>query len=257
MSRALALAEHPRLLAVSGIALGTGASWLALGLVEQARPGAGLDWIAALCRAAPPAGMAALPGAVALWLMMSVAMMLPTAAPAVDTYVRLTRRLEAQRACHVAGFVAGYLAAWAGFAVLAATAQAALGREVAAVAGALPAGAVPGGLLLLAGLYQLTPLKQACLALCRNPLAFFLARWREGPGGALGMGLAHGAVCIGCCWALMGLMFLAGAMNLAWMAALGLLMLLEKAAPGAVAAGRVAGLAMALAGAALIADGLI
>ena len=101
------------------------------------------------------------------------------------------------------------------------------------------------------------PLKQACLALCRNPLAFFLAHWREGAGGAVAMGLRHGAVCIGCCWALMGLMFLAGTMNLAWMAGLGLVMLLEKVAPGAVPAGRVAGLAMALAGGALIVDGIV
>jgi len=124
-------------------------------------------------------------------------------------------------------------------------------------AAALPQGAVAGGLLLLAGFYQLTPLKQACLTLCRNLLAFFMSHWREGVGGALRMGLHNGAICIGCCWALMGLMFLSGTMNLAWMAALGLLMLLEKTAPGAARLGRLTGLAMALAGAALIATEII
>lgn len=253
------LVERPRLLAVGGVMLASAAAWVALAAIHVT-PAAGgiggIDWIAALCRAAPPVTLAALPAATAIWLMMSVAMMLPTAAPAIDVHVRLTRRLEAGRPAQVSAFAAGYLAAWAGLALAAAAAQVALGREVAAAAGVLPPGTVPGGLLLLAGLYQLTPLKQACLALCRNPLAFFLSHWREGTGGALVMGLRHGAVCIGCCWALMGLMFLAGAANLAWMAALGLVMLLEKLTPGAAPVGRVAGLAMALAGAALIVDGL-
>ena len=109
-----------------------------------------------------------------------------------------------------------------------------------------------GVLLLAAGGYQLTPLKQACLTKCRNPLAFYMSHWREGIGGAVRMGLHHGAICIGCCWALMGLMFLTGTMNLAWMAGLGLLMLLEKSAPHAVLFGKLTGLAMMLAGLALI-----
>jgi len=121
----------------------------------------------------------------------------------------------------------------------------------------LPQPVTAGALLIIAGAYQLTPLKQACLTKCRNPLAFFMSHWREEVTGALRMGLHHGAICIGCCWALMGLMFVFGAMNLAWMAGLGLLMLLEKTAPGAVAAGKLTGLAMALAGAALVATGMM
>jgi predicted metal-binding membrane protein len=184
-------------------------------------------------------------------------MMLPTAAPAIDIYVRLSRRIEVRRAAHVAGFASGYLAAWSGFSVLAAGAQIALASVIAAGTGGLPPGILAGALLLLAGLYQFTPLKQACLTQCRNPLAFFMTHWREGIGGAVRMGLRHGALCIGCCWALMGLMFLFGAANLAWMAALGLVMLLEKTAPGAVRAGRMTGLVMALAGAALIVTNFI
>ena len=256
MSETARLVERPRLMALGGILLASAAAWLALDALHAA-PARGLPgWLDALCQAAPPQTLAALPGAVAIWLMMSVAMMLPTAAPAVDVYVRLTRRVEA-RAGRVAAYVTGYLGAWGALAVVAGTAQVALGQAVADQAQGLPAGLVPGALLLLAGLYQVTPLKQACLALCRNPLAFFLSHWREGAGGALGMGLRHGAVCVGCCWALMGLMFVSGAVNLAWMAALGLVMLLEKVAPAAAPVGRVAGLAMALAGTALITDALV
>jgi len=194
--------------------------------------------------------------AIAIWALMSVAMMLPTAAPAIDIYVRLSRRIEVRRGAHVAAFAGGYLAAWTMFAAVAAAAQVLLGARIGAIAATLPQGVLAGGLLVLAGGYQLTPLKQACLAKCRNPLAFFISHWREGVGGAARMGLHHGMICVGCCWALMGLMFLFGTMNLAWMAGLGLLMLLEKTAPRAIQAGRLTGLAMALAGAALIVTGL-
>lgn len=253
--------DRPRLLAIGGVVLGSLAAWVALAALHEgipgALPGSQIDWLSALCRgAALPIG-AALPGAITIWLLMSVAMMLPNAAPAIDIHVRLTRRIESRRAAHVAGFAGGYLLAWAGFAVIAGGAQAVAGANVAEFAATLPQPALAGGLLLLAGFYQLMPLKQACLTLCRNPLAFFMSHWREGAGGALRMGLHHGAICIGCCWALMGLMFLTGVMNLAWMAVLGLLMLLEKTVPGAAGAGRLTGLAMALAGAALIVTGII
>ena len=109
-----------------------------------------------------------------------------------------------------------------------------------------------GAILLLAGAYQLTPLKQACLTQCRNPMAFFFAQWREGATGALAMGARHGVICVGCCWALMALMFVFGAMNLLWMAALGVVMLLEKAAPRADVAGRWLGLVLIAAGVTLV-----
>jgi predicted metal-binding membrane protein len=223
------------------------------GTQPGALAGRGVDWLTAICGGIGLPFSAALPGAITMWVLMSIAMMLPTAAPAIDIYVRLTRRVEARRATHIAGFAGGYLIAWSALAVAAGAAQAAVGSGLAAQAALVPAGYLSGGILLLAGLYQITPVKQACLTLCRNPMAFFMSHWREDIGGALRMGLHHGAICIGCCWALMGLMFLSGAMNLAWMAGLGLLMLLEKAAPGAGRAGQLAGLAMALAGAALIA----
>lgn len=240
------------MLAFGGVVLGSLAAWIALAVLHGAHPGFSIDWIGALCQGIALPVSTALPGAVTIWVLMSIAMMLPTAAPAIDIYVRLTRRIEARRVAHVAGFAGGYLIVWAGFAGIAGGAQSLLGDAIAAFTATAPHGALAGALLVLAGVYQLTPLKQACLTLCRNPMAFFMSHWREGVGGALRMGMYHGLVCIGCCWALMALMFLFGAMNLAWMAALGLLMLLEKAAPGAVHAGQLSGLAMALGGAALI-----
>jgi predicted metal-binding membrane protein len=92
--------------------------------------------------------------------------------------------------------------------------------------------AVGGGLLVAAGLFQMTPLKAACLAHCRNPLSFFLARWQDGPVGAFQMGFRHGVYCLGCCWALMALSFALGVMNLLWMAALTLIICVEKIAFG-------------------------
>ena len=230
--------DRPRLLGFGGVMLGAGAAWIALASLHGEAPAHG----------------GALPAAIAIWVLMSVAMMLPTAAPAIDIYVRLSRRIEARRAAHVTAFTGGYLAVWSGFSVLAASTQIALGG---AGTGGLPLGILSGALLLLAGLYQLTPLKQACLTKCRNPLAFFIGHWRDGIGGAARMGLHHGAICVGCCWALMGLMFLFGVANLAWMAVLGLVMLLEKTAPGAVGAGRLSGLVMALAGAVLIVTDIV
>jgi len=245
------------MLAFGGVALGSLAAWVALAVLHGAHHGPDIDWLSELCRGIALPFSTALPGAVAIWVLMSIAMMLPTAAPAIDMYVRLTRRIEARRGAHVVGFAGGYLVAWGGFAVVAGSAQSLFGGEIAKISATLPQGAVAGGLLVLAGLYQVTPLKQTCLTLCRNPMAHFMSHWREGIGGALRMGMFHGLVCIGCCWALMALMFLFGAMNLAWMAALGLLMLLEKAAPGAARAGRLTGLAMALAGTTLILTDII
>ncbi len=142
-------------------------------------------------------------------------------------------------------FAGGYLLVWGGFSVAAATLQAALQQsmllssELAMVGGWLPA-----VVLALAGVYQLTPLKHACLVRCRSPLAFLLSRWRDGIGGALGMGLRHGAFCLGCCWALMALLFVGGVMNLAWIAILAVFVLAEKVLPYGTWLSRVSGVAL-------------
>jgi predicted metal-binding membrane protein len=112
--------------------------------------------------------------------------------------------------------------------------------------------ALGGGLLLAAGVFQWTPLKRACLDHCRSPLSVIMKDWREGIGGAFVMGLRHGAYCAGCCWILMALLFVAGVMNLLWVAAISVFVLLEKAAPQGVWLGRAAGLALIAAGALML-----
>ncbi len=111
---------------------------------------------------------------------------------------------------------------------------------------------VGGALLIVAGLFQWSPLKTACLRHCRNPLSFFLSRWRDGPAGAFRMGFRHGAYCVACCWALMALAFALGVMNLLWMAALTLLLCLEKIAPAGRGTGRAFGLAFVVWGVGLL-----
>lgn len=191
-----------------------------------------------------------------MWWVMMVGMMLPSATPMLLTVsaVNRKRRERGRPAVGTVVFAAGYLLAWGGYGVAATTAQ--WGLERAALLSPMMAGTSPvfGGLLLIAaGVYQFTPLKHACLAHCRSPLSFIINRWRDGAGGALRMGLEHGGYCLGCCWALMALLFVFGVMNLLWVAGLTVIVLLEKAAPGGEAIARMGGLAMLGAGIAMLA----
>ncbi len=129
-------------------------------------------------------------------------------------------------------FITGYLLVWAGFAALATTAQ--WGLHSAALLSPMmqSSNALLGGTILLAAaLFQLTPVKYACLTSCQSPFSFIMSHWREGTGGALRMGLRHGAYCVGCCWALMALLFVTGVMSLAWVGVIAVFVLLEKMAP--------------------------
>jgi predicted metal-binding membrane protein len=181
----------------------------------------GLDLLISLCVATPDA--AGFAGLVAMWAMMSAAMMAPTALPAFATYEDLG---EAGAQTQIWALVAGYLLIWLGFSVLAAAAQMALfGAGLIDPFGSSLSTALSAGLLALAGAYQFTPLKEACLSKCRAPMMFFLQHWEEGP---LRNGLRLGAVCLGCCWALMLLAFVGGVMNLAFMGVATVLMVLEK-----------------------------
>jgi predicted metal-binding membrane protein len=129
-------------------------------------------------------------------------------------------------------FVCGYLAIWCVFSVIAAAGQWLLHRQALLSTSMATTSAILSGLLLIgAGVFQFTPLKRACLTRCRGPLEFILTRWREGRGGAFRMGLEHGAFCAGCCWALMALLFVAGVMNIFWVAALTAVVCLEKILP--------------------------
>jgi predicted metal-binding membrane protein len=179
----------------------------------------------------------------AMWAVMMAAMMLPSALPMILTFVDLSRR--AGDAGRGRAFVAAYLAIWSLFSVVAALAQWLLQRAgwvdpmIVSTSASLTA-----SLLLIAGVYQFSPLKRMCLAGCRTPLGFLLGEWRAGVGGAFVMGLRHGLFCVGCCWALMALLFVGGVMNLAWVAALSVAVALEKLLPGGERLARLLGVAL-------------
>ncbi|WP_376744355.1 DUF2182 domain-containing protein [Marimonas arenosa] len=158
-----------------------------------------------------------------MWTLMSAAMMAPTALPAFATYDDLSRAAPGARFSYLVG---GYMAVWLGFSVIAAGVQMGLFRAgLVSVFGDSLSLTLSAGLLALAGLYQFSPLKEACLSKCRMPLMFFMEHWDEGP---WRNGLRLGLVCLGCCWALMLLAFVGGVMNIAFMGLAMLLMALEK-----------------------------
>jgi len=168
----------------------------------------------------------------AMWWVMMVAMMLPTAAPMILLVGQVSRRARAggKAALSVGWLAAGYCMAWLGFSLVAVGLQFAL-EQAGLIHGMLMWSLDPwlsAILLVAAGLYQLTPLKQACLTRCRSPVSFLVERRRFGVSGALLLGLTHGLYCVGCCWALMALLFVGGIMNLVWIAGLALVVLLEK-----------------------------
>ena len=183
-----------------------------------------------------------------MWSVMMIGMMAPSAAP-VMTLFRASQRGRGGGAAPTVAFGGGYLLIWMAFSLVAALAQWAL-HDAALLSPAMTVvnRALGAAVLLAAGVYQLTPLKRACLTHCRTPLGFLMSQWRDGLRGALAMGVRHGAYCVGCCWALMGLLFVGGVMNLLWVATLTIVVLLEKAVPGGMVIARVAGLGMIAAG---------
>ena len=187
-----------------------------------------------------------------MWAVMMVGMMVPSATPMALVYAAVARKARRQ-GTPVAPtflFVGGYVAMWCLFSVGATAAQ--WGLERAALLSQSMVATSPGlGAVLLgaAGIYQLTPAKDACLRHCRSPANFLSEHWRPGLAGAFRMGIVHGAWCLGCCWILMALLFVGGVMNLLWVAAIALFVLLEKALPLGDRGGRVAGWAMIAAGA--------
>jgi predicted metal-binding membrane protein len=168
-----------------------------------------------------------------MWVVMMSAMMTPAVVPVVLVFQRLDRRRSAAAArLDGALFALGYLVAWSGFALLATLAQWTLHRAALLHTHALAAGpSLAAAILVAAGAYQLTPFKTACLRHCQAPLGFLLSHWEEGAAGALRMGMHHGRYCVGCCWVLMLLMFVAGVMSVAAMAILSLFVLGERLLP--------------------------
>jgi predicted metal-binding membrane protein len=186
-----------------------------------------------------------------MWSVMMVGMMVPSAAPMILLYALIARKQRDKGVVMVPVglFTLGYIAVWSAFSLTATTLQ--WGLEQAALLSPMMVATSPllgGGLLVAAGVYQMTPFKNACLHRCRSPLAFLTTGWRKGPGGAIVMGLEHGAFCLGCCWVIMLLLFVGGVMNLLWVAIIAIFVLVEKVLPQGRIAGRAAGAALVLAG---------
>ncbi|HKF61312.1 MAG TPA: DUF2182 domain-containing protein, partial [Dongiaceae bacterium] len=190
----------------------------------------------------------------AMWCVMMIAMMLPGAAPMLLLFARVNRKHKAAGAplAPTTLFAAGYLLAWGGFSAVAAALQ--WGLESARLLSPMLVATdhcLGVGILVAAGLWQLTPFKARCLHHCRTPLGFLIGNWHKGRLGALRMGLEHGAFCLGCCWFLMALLFFGGVMNLYWIVGPALFVLLEKTVPFGHWLGRFAGMILVVWGAVL------
>jgi predicted metal-binding membrane protein len=184
-----------------------------------------------------------------MWAVMMAAMMLPSVAPMILLFGTIARRGQrtGDSPADAGVFGLGYVAVWAAFSLVAVAVQ--FGLDQAALLSPMmstTSRALAGGVLIGAGMYQWTPLKQACLRRCRSPLEFLVTEWREGRRGAFVMGLRHGGYCLGCCWVLMLLLFVGGIMNLAWIAGIAMFVLVEKLAPAGHWIGRAAGAALIL-----------
>jgi len=183
----------------------------------------------------------------AMWVVMMAGMMLPSAAPTLFLYAGVIRKSpEGARArSHVYAFAGGYLLVWTAFSLVATALQRLFAHWLLLTPMMEADGRVLGAVLLMvAGLYQFTPFKRTCLESCRSPAAFIARHWKRGVAGGFRLGAAHGLYCLGCCWALMLLLFAGGVMNLWWIGALTAFVLLEKLAPLGAQGGRLSGLLM-------------
>jgi predicted metal-binding membrane protein len=237
--------SRPRIVLWASLAVLVGMSFVSLA-ASLLQEGSWLSgFLYSLCTPAAPGGLAT---GMAMWSAMVLAMMLPSAVPMLSAYLDISEAARA-KSIPVAPpllLAGGYLVVWLIFAAAAALLQSLAGPAIAGMA----SGRGAGLLFIIAGLYQFTPLKHACLRQCRQPMPYFLANWTEAPLGVFRMGLEQGLLCLGCCWAMMVLAFAAGGMNLAWMAAIGIVMILEKVIPESKAL--VSGLGAGLAGAGLV-----
>ena len=195
----------------------------------------------------------------AMWWIMMIAMMVPSAAPTVLLFSAIGRKQAASGHPSVGAgiFLAGYLLVWAGFSLVATVLQWGLERRGLMSMDMKTSSHVIGGIILLtAGLYQFTPIKTVCLKHCQNPLLFLSSQWQSGTAGALRMGLQHGAYCLGCCWFLMTLLFFGGVMNFVWIAGIAIYVALEKLLLKSQTLSRAAGSILALSGILMLARAL-
>jgi predicted metal-binding membrane protein len=182
-----------------------------------------------------------------MWAIMMAAMMIPSVVPSVLLFAKLSaaRRQDGRPFVSAGIFLAGYLLAWTAFSAAATGAQSML--HSAAVLSSGMKSVRPGfaaGVLLSAGVFQFLPFRSRCLAHCQSPIQFFAAHWREGVGGALNMGVRHGLHCVGCCWLLMCVLFVTGVMNISWVAAITVVVILEKVVPARFRLDRIVGVGL-------------
>ena len=247
--------RHDRLIVAIGIATVVAFSWGYL------LAGAGIDTSMADMPMDPEpwsAGQALL--MFAMWWVMMIAMMVPSAAPAILLFATVKRRQAETDSPVIASwlFLAGYLLIWAGFSVVAVSLQWAL-DQAGLLSGMMASTShvLAGVILIAAGLYQMTPIKRACLRYCQSPLLFLSIYWQPNALGALRMGLRHGSYCVGCCWFLMALLFVVGIMNLAWVAAVAIYVAFEKLIPHHQWLSRAAGIVLIVAGGIVLARGYV
>jgi predicted metal-binding membrane protein len=226
---------RPKLVAVACVLALTAFGWLYLALLTARMDGV----IAALCRPTFAAGEVWTASGFALvasmWAAMVLAMMLPSAAPMVFTYAQIadTAARKGERIVSPFAIAGGYSVVWLGFALLATVVQFGLTRVALLDAGMASASSLfTGAVFIGAGLYQFSTLKHACLTQCRQPFPFFFTQWETSARGVFRLGLKQGLYCLGCCWAMMLVMFAVGVMNVVWMAALAIVMTVEKITSG-------------------------
>jgi predicted metal-binding membrane protein len=225
---------RPKVLAAVCVIALAGLGWLALGLLFT-----GMGTFEALCRplVLPGAAWGASGFAIValMWGAMTLAMMLPSASPMILTYAEIADTAARKHERIVSPFVlaAGYSLVWLGFAVISTLAQYVFTRAALLDTGMTSAsGLFSGAIFIGAGVYQFSALKHACLTQCQSPFPFFFANWATTPRGVFRLGVRQGLYCLGCCWAMMLVMFAVGVMNVIWMAALGVLMTFEKIGTG-------------------------
>jgi len=236
------LPVRERAVVISGLVILTGISWFYMWYLAR-------DPMAVCMVNMNPWSRGDLLALFTMWAVMMVAMMIPSAAPMILAFAGVNRARRAQSMTYVptSAFVLGYVVAWAGYSVLATVVQEALhSAAMVSSMGVSTSRALGGVLLIAAGVFQWTPLKNACLKHCRSPLGFIITEWREGVSGAFQMGLRHGVYCIGWCRLLMAVLFVAGVMNLWWGAAISVFVLIGKVGEGGPWAARSIGALLVL-----------
>jgi len=228
---------RPKAIAAGCVIIIAGLGWFYLALLIAAPASSWFATVQALCRTLPEGAWSFSAAAVtaSMWSAMTLAMMLPSASPMILTYAEIaeTAARKSERIVSPLVIAAGYASVWLVFSLLATVIQIVLTRAALLNTGITSAsGILAGAIFIGAGIYQFSALKHACLTHCQNPFPFFFTNWATTLGGVFRLGVEQGLYCLGCCWAMMMVMFAVGVMNVAWMAGLAAVMTIEKLLTG-------------------------